>query len=225
MIISRTATDKLKIKRAMSRLFQAFIYSILPEKEHAGYKHHTGKVFKSTNFRIRYFDNRFEIDFTALDKEHEKMLAMAVLKDGLKLGEVHFADTTVSIVDRHTEASSITVRGFVCAAIKNNVTGKKIFLEPGEEKHNAIITKHSLQKFEALYGKVYEGELSIEVLQQQPEGRISFYDKTPYKAWMASYKIAAEPEMLNLLLDTGLGGDSMKNLGFLQVVGKAPQQV
>ena len=217
-IVAITATNKLKIKRAMSRLFQGFVYSILPEKEHTGYKHHSGKVFKSTNFRIRYFDNRFEIDFTAIDKEHEKIFAMAVLKDGLKLGEVHFADTTVSIVDRHMEASSMTVRGFVCAAIKNNVTGKKIFLEPGEEKHNAIITKHSLQKYEALFGKVYEGELTIEVLNQQPDGRIVYYDKTPYKVWMATYRISAGVEMLNLLLDSGLGGDSMKNLGFLELV-------
>jgi CRISPR-associated endoribonuclease Cas6 len=216
-MIARTATDKLKIKRAMSRLFQAFVYSVLPEKEHSGYKHATGKVFKSTNFRIRYFNNRFEINFTAFNKEYEKILAMAVLKDGLKLGEVHFADTTVSIVDRHTEASSMMVRGFVCAAIKNSVTGKKIFLEPGVEKHNAIIIKHSLQKYEALLGRVYEGELNIEVLRQQPDGRIFYYDKTPYKTWMATYRISAEVEMLNMLLDTGLGGDSMKNLGFLEV--------
>jgi len=190
-IIARTATDKLKIKRAMARLFQGYIYSVLPEKEHGGYKHPSGKVFKSTNFRIRYFKNYFEIDFAALNKEYEKALAMAVLKDGLKLGEVHFADTTVSIVDRHTEASTITARGFVCAAIKNNVTGKKIFIEPGEEKHNAIVTNHSLQKFEALFGMAYDGTLKIEVLKQQPEGRIFYYDKTPYKAWMASYKITA----------------------------------
>lgn len=201
----------------MSRLFQAFVYSILPEKEHSGYKHFTGKMLKSTNFRIRYFDNHFEIDFTALDKAYEKDLAMAILRDGLKLGEVHFADTTVSITDRHTQASNMTVRGFVCAAIKNNVTGKKIFLEPGEEKHNTIITNHSLQKFEALLDRKYEGELKIEVLNQQSEGRIFYYDKTPYKAWMATYRISAEPEMLQLLLDTGLGGDSMKNLGFLEV--------
>lgn len=217
-IVSRTATDKLRIKRAMSRLFQAYVYSVISSKEHEGYKHSNGKLFKSTNFRIRYFENRFEIDFTALNKEYEKALAMAILKDGLKLGEVHFADTTVSIVDRHTEAQAMTVRGFVCAAIKNNVTGKKIFLQPGEEKHNAIITNHSLQKHEALFGRVYEGELQIEVLEQQPEGRIFYYDKTPYKAWMATYRITAEPEMLNLLLDTGLGGDSMKNLGSLEVV-------
>lgn len=218
IIIARTATERLKIKRAMARLFQAFIYSVLPEKEHNGYKHASGKIFKSTNFRIRYFKNRFEIDFTALEKMYERDLAMAILKDGLKLGEVHFADTTVSIADRHTEAQEMTVRGFVCAAIKNNVTGKKIFIEPGEEKHNAIVTNHSLQKFEALFGRAYEGELKIEVLKQQPEGRIFYYDKTPYKAWMATYKITAEPEMLNLLIDTGLGGDSMKNLGFLEVV-------
>ena len=216
-IIARSATDKLKIRRSMSRLFQAFIYSIIPSKEHQGYKHTSGKIFKSTNFRIRYFDSRFEIDFTSRNKEYEKTVAMQILKEGLKLGAVHFADTTVSIVERHTDKRELIASGFVCAAIKNNVTGKKIFLEPGEAKHNTIITNHSLQKYETLTGKAYEGDLKIDVLKQQDEGRFFYYGNTPYKAWFATYRITAEVEMIDLLLDTGLGGDSMKNLGFLEL--------
>jgi len=112
----------------------------------------------------------------------------------------------------------MVVRGDVCAAIKNRVTGKKIFLEPGDSRHTEIITNHTLQKFETLLGKPYTKELLIEPLWQSLKPRTFWYEKTTYIAWFAKYKIQADSQMLNLLLDTGLGGDSMKNLGFLEVV-------
>jgi CRISPR/Cas system endoribonuclease Cas6 (RAMP superfamily) len=217
-IVARTATSRLKIKRSMARLFQSFVYAVIDPFEHEGYRHGSGKIFKATNFSIRYFDNRFEIYFVALNEVYEQQVALRVLQEGLKLGEVHFTDTTVSIVKRHTDEDRMVVQGFVCAAIKNRVTGRKIFLEPGEERHNQIVVKHSLQKYETLFEAPYNDELQINVIKQKYDENMFFYDKTPYKAWLATYEIKATPKMLNLLLDTGLGGDSMKNLGFLELV-------
>ncbi len=218
LITARTATSKLKIRKVMSRLFQSFVYSVIGEKEHAGHQHSSGKIFKSTAFRIRYFDNHFEIEFTALNKEYEKQLAMAILQEGLKLGAVHFADTTVSIIDRSTDKNILHVKGYVCAAIKNLATNRKVYLQPGDEKHNTIITNHSLQKFETLFGKSYEGELDIKVLWQASRFKRFYYENGAVDVWLAEYEISAESEMLNLLLDTSLGAESMKGLGFLEVL-------
>jgi len=217
-IVARTATSKLKIRKVMSRLFQSYVYSVIGEAEHKGYQHPSGKVFKATAFRIRYWDNRFEIEFTALNKEHEKQLAMDILQNGMKLGAVHFADTTVSIADRHTQKSTLHVKGFVVGAIKNAATNQKVYLQPGDTKHNDIITNHSLQKFETLFAKAYDGTLNIKVLWQAPKFKRFFYEKGSVDVWMADYEITAEPAMLNLLLDTGLGAESMKGLGFLEIV-------
>jgi len=204
----------------MSKLFQSFLYSHLPKKEHKGYESSAGKLFKSVNFRICYFDDRFEMDFTALDKSYEQMVAIEILKNGLKLGGIYFAETTVGFIDRKLgeDATKMVVCGDVCAAIKNRITGKKIFLEPGDSRHTEIITNHTLQKFEALLGKPYTKELLIEPLWQSLKPKTFWYEKTPYIAWFTKYKIQADSQMLNLLLDTGLGGDSMKNLGFLEIV-------
>jgi len=217
-IVARTATSKLKIRKVMSRLFQSYVYSVIGEAEHTGYRHATGKVFKSTAFRIRYWDNRFEIEFTALNKEHEKQLAMDILQNGLKLGAVHFADTTVSLANRHTQESTLHVKGFVVAAVKNPLTHKKVYLQPGDPKHNEIITNHSLQKYETLLGKPYNGVLEISVAWQGDREKKFYYESGPVMTWPARYKIRAESEMLNLLLDTSLGGESMKGIGFLEVV-------
>lgn len=219
IILARTSTSKLKIRKVMSKLFQSYVYGIIGEAEHTGHRHKpSGKIFKSTAFRIRYFDNRFEIEFTALNKEHEKQLAMDILQNGLKLGAVHFADTTVSIIDRHVSTNALHVKGYVCAAIKNPVTGKKVYLQPGEAKHNDIIRKHSLQKYETLLKKPYEGELEINVAWQGDREKRFFYESGPVTVWPARYEILGECEMLNLLLDTSLGAESMKGLGFLEVI-------
>jgi len=218
LITARTATDKLKIRKVMSRLFQSFIYSILGAQEHEGYRHPSGKVFKTTAFRIRYFENKFTIEFTALNKEHEKELAMAILQEGLKLGAIHFADTTVSIIERTTQQSVLHVKAYVCAAIKNRATNQKVYLQPGDAKHNSIITNHSLQKFETLLKKPYDGTLAITVPWQAPRFKRFYYEKGTVDVWLARYEIEAEQEMLNLLLNTGLGAESMKGLGFLEVI-------
>ena len=219
-IIARVPTANLLIQRSMAKLFQSFIYTHLPDKEHQGFVSKSGKVFKAMNFRIRYIQERFEIDFVALDKSYEQKIALDILKNGLKLGEIHFSDVTVSMQERTlpSDATQMEVRGFVCAALKNRLTKRKIFLEPGDERHTQIITNNARQKYEALLGSSYTGDLHITPLWQSPKPKTFWYENTPYVAWLARYKIEADASMLQLLLDTGLGSDTMKNLGFLELV-------
>lgn len=218
LITARTATFRLKIRKVMSRLFQSYVYSVIGPKEHAGYKHPSGKVFKATAFRIRYFDNRFEIEFTALNKTYEKQLAMDILQNGLKLGEVHFSDTTVSLIERRAVTDTLNAKGYVCAGIKDGDTNKKIYIEPRTAKHNEIIVNHSLQKYETLHGRPYEGELEILVTWQAKQSKRFYYQNGPVDVWMAEYAINAKSEFLNLLLDSGLGALGMQGLGYLEVV-------
>ncbi len=138
-IEATTATNNLKIRRSMARLFQAYLYTILPSKEHNGYIHQaTGKRFKSTNFRIIYHDNKFNIFFTSLNLDYEQSVAINILKNSLKLGDVRLSDVKVSL--------------------------------------------------------------------------------SRYIAWKAQYVIKADFDMINLLVKIGMGSDTMKNLGFLEVV-------
>lgn len=220
-IEAKTATDNLKIRRSMARLFQSYIYTLLPSKEHDGYIHQeSGKRFKSTNFRIMYHDNIFTIFFTALNSEYEQLVAMDILKNGLKLGEVKISETKVSINSTELPKSikELQVRGYVVASIKNRLTNRKIFLEPSDPRHKDIIEKNALQKYEAIFQKPYIGDLSIEALWQSPRESHFWYEKSRYIAWKAQYNIKASYDMINLLVKTGMGSDTMKNLGFLEVV-------
>ncbi len=222
-IVAKTPTINLPIKKSMSKLFQSFLYTYLPSKEHDGYISKSGKTFKTMNFFISYKENSFEIFFTALDEKYEQIIALEILKNGLKLGEVHISSTSVEIIKRDIEEDKkekeIEVEGYICASLKNPLTKRKIFLEPGDKRHTQIITNHSLEKYETLLGSSYDKTLEIVPLWQSYKAFIFWYEKTPYTTWKARYKIKADSSMIDLLLKTGLGGDSMKNMGFLEVVG------
>ncbi len=218
-INAKLPTKRLPIRRVMAKLFQAFVYHQLDSKEHSGYAHPNGKIFKSMNFKIIYVGDEIKINYSALDKENEKIIATAILKDGLKLGEIHIASTEISLQNRSINLTSpCKVKGFVAAAIKDGNSNKKIYLEPKSHKFQEIIHANTLQKYRALTGKEYDKELHITLLSQQPKLRIFHYNKGTIKAWHGIYKIEADEEMLRLILDTGLGAHAMQGLGFVEVL-------
>ncbi len=211
-------TANLPVKRVLPKLFQSFVYTALDNKEHDGYKHPNGKVFKSMNYKIDYKEHDLSIQFTALNKEHEKTIAQKILFEGLKLGEIHIASTEISLQHREAPSNTIKVGGFVAAAIKDGKSKHKIYLEPKTHKFQEIIHNHTLQKHEALFGKPYEGELNIKLIAQKPKERIFHYEKGAIKAWYGVYEIKASEEMIGMILDTGLGSNAMQGLGFVEVV-------
>jgi len=219
IIKAKLPTKNLPIKRVMAKLFQSFVYTQLDDKEHDGYKHANGKVFKAMNFKMQYIGHEIVIQYVALDKENEKKVATAILKEGLKLGEIHISSAEVSLENRHHDSvKEIKVSGFVCAAIKEGKSSKKIYLEPKSAKFQEIIYNNTLQKYEALFGKAYEGELKIEVLSQKPDARTFFYNKGVMKSWHGVYKIVADEEILGMVLDTGIGAQAMQGVGFVEIL-------
>lgn len=219
IIKAKLPTKNLPIRKVLSKLFQSFIYHTLDNKEHDGYKHANGKVFKAMNFKIIYIDNEIHINYVALEKENEKIIAQKILLEGLKLGEIHIAQTELSLINRHEEQDkSIRVGGFVCANIKDGTSNKKIYLEPKSHKFQEIVYNNTLEKYEAFFKKSYEGELKIKLINQKPRERIFHYSKGVMKAWYGVYEINGDEDILAMILDTGMGANCMKGLGFLEGV-------
>jgi len=219
IIKTKLPTKNLPIRKVLSKLFQSFIYTVLDDKEHDGYKHVNGKVFKSMNFKIAYVENEIHIKFVALNQAHEKQLAEHILFHQLKLGEIQLTQTNVSITERNSKIKSpMKVGGFVCANIKDGKSSKKIYLEPKSAKFQEIIHNNTLQKYEALFRKPYEGDLKIKLVNQKPRERIFHYSKGVMKAWYGVYEIEGDEDILAMILDTGMGANCMKGLGFLELV-------
>jgi len=71
-IKAQLPTKNLPIKKVMAKLFQSFVYTQLEDKEHDGYNHPNGKVFKAMNFKMQYIGYEILMQYAALDKENEK---------------------------------------------------------------------------------------------------------------------------------------------------------
>ncbi len=220
IIKTKLPTKNLPIKRVIAKLFQSYIYTALENKEHDGYKHPSGKVFKAMNFKIDYIENEIHAKYVALDPQNEKQLAQYMLMNSLKLGEIHLTNTSVSIVERHSKINSpMRVGGFVCSNKKDDKNPKKkVYLEPKSERFQNNIIQNTLDKYEVLFKKPYKGKLEIKLIEQKPKEKVFHYNRGIIIAWYAVYEIEADTDMLEMILDTGMGAKCMQGLGFLELV-------
>nr|WP_314747744.1 CRISPR-associated endoribonuclease Cas6 [uncultured Campylobacter sp.] len=221
-IISRLPSANLKISKALPQLIQGYIYRYLPSAEHEGYRHEpSGKIFKRTNFDFHLNGANLRIRFTSYEPEFEKIIALAVLKDGLNLGELCLCDTTVAVSEHRTTQSKARLQGCVICSVQG-LLGHKVFLEPQDSRHLEMMKTNALQRFETLTGHRYGGEFELNLLRQDLEKPLYFYygnNQTPAKAWPAVWDIKALPELINTVLDAGVGGGCMNcGAGFLETI-------
>lgn len=221
-IISRLPSANLKISKALPQLIQGYIYRYLPSAEHEGYRHESsGKIFKRTNFDFRLNGANLRIRFTSYEPEFEKIIALAALKDGLNLGKIHILDTTVAVSEHRTTQSKARLQGCVICSVQG-LLGHKVFLEPQDSRHLEMMKTNALQRFETLSGRKYGGEFELNLLHQDLEKPLYFYygnNQTPAKAWPAVWDIKALPELINTVLDAGVGGGCMNcGAGFLETI-------
>jgi len=219
-ITCKIPTKNLPIKRVLARLTQSFIYHQLDKKVHQGYQHSSGKIFKALNFRVQYDKFDLTINITSLDPQNERIIAKKILLDqALKLGEITLTDIAVQLVERNTTQNRLKLKGFVAVDIRDGESLKrKIYIEPKTNKFQEIIKNSSMQKYETFFGEAYEGEFELKVISQKDKPKLFFYNKQPIKSWFGVYEIKATSKMLNMILSVGIGKDTMKNLGYLEVI-------
>ena len=220
-IKSRIPSTNLQIHKGLSRLIQGFLYSNLPQSEHMGYKHSSGKVFRKTNFCFSFSNGILHIKFTALDKELEEMLAISILKNGLNLGEIRLVDTTINLSNHISDKTDTNLKGYVVCNIKG-LLDRKVYLEPSDSRHLEILTKNLLQKYEAFYNLAHKEEFEIKLLWQDFDKFHKFYygnNKNYMKAWLGIWNIKADKSLINLALSTGLGSGVMSyGTGFMEEI-------
>ncbi|CUU69201.1 CRISPR-associated protein Cas6 [Campylobacter hyointestinalis subsp. hyointestinalis] len=219
VITSRIPSKNFYIKRGLGRLIQGYIYNQLPPAEHTGFKHSSGKIFKRVNFSFDLTDNFIKIYFSSFEHSLEERMACAILKDGLKLGDIHLVDTNLEFIYNLTDKEQVILKGFVACAV-SGLLGYKVYLEPQDSRHLEMMKINALQRYETLMQKPYDGEFALELKWQNLNRPKEFYYKgdTPLKAWYAKWNIKAKPELTNLLLSAGVGSGCMNyGCGFLEV--------
>ncbi|EJP75080.1 MULTISPECIES: CRISPR-associated endoribonuclease Cas6 [Campylobacter] len=221
-INAKLPTRNLRVSKALPQLIQGFIYRYLPAEEHAGYRHEkTGKIFKRMNFDFYLSGADLRVRFTSYEPKFEKAVALGVLKDGLNLGELCFVDTTVAVSEHRTSSDDVVLQGCVACAVQG-LLGHKIYLQAQDSRHLEMMKANALQRFETLTEREYGGKFELNLKWQNLQKPFYFYygnNQTPVIAWQAKWRVQAEPELINLILDAGVGSGCMNyGVGFLEVV-------
>jgi CRISPR-associated endoribonuclease Cas6 len=218
VIFKAEITENLPVFDVLSRLFQGFIYRNIAPYEHDGFKHSSGKVFKSSAFRIEYpkDSSTIKILFTSLLPETEEKFVKYINSYGMELGNIRLHNQELDVRRRAWRSNEIIFWGDILLTVKDE-NGQKRFLEPKEERFLENLKRQSFQKFETLLRKEYWGDWEIEVLKQSEHKTKLYYNKKPYFTWSAKYRLKADNEMINLLLNTGVGSQTMKGFGVVRV--------
>ena len=211
------SSQTLHISKSLNELVQAAIYTHLPDTEHKGYGKEN-KNFKAMNFFTAQDKNQIKVKFSALNKDYEATIAKAILLDRFNIGSLHFSGKQIEVIEKQIESSEAILCGYVCIYVKD-IMGKRLFLEPSDERFVESLKRNILQKYEVLTGEAYAGELELEVLYRHRNPKRFFYGKALNKAWWGRYRVKANSRMLNLLLDTGMGSKAMQGLGFVEECG------
>ena len=223
IIITSRIPKELKKSKSLSKLIQGYLYSHLPESEHDGYVHsETRKNFKRTNFDFSFDEENIQIRFTALDPELEKKVAVGVLKNGVILGNTLLKNTCISSEDHHVakNVNKAVIKGYVACAI-SGLLGNKVYLEPQNPQHLENMKNNALQRYETLFEHKYSGEFELKLLAQNSQRpTFLFYGSNQVmKVWEAEWEIKASSDLINLILDTGVGSGCMNfGAGFLEVL-------
>ena len=136
------------------------------------------------------------------------------------MGELCLCDTTVAVSEHRTAQSEAVLQGCVACAV-GGLLGHKIYLQPQDSRHLEMMKINALQRFETLTGRRYEGEFELNLLWQNLQNPFNFYygnNRSPIQAWQAKWKICAQPELINLILDVGIGSGCMNcGAGFMEI--------
>ena len=151
----------------------------------------------------------------------KSQLICSIINDVFRYVKIHTLDTTVAVGEHRITQSKARLQGCVICSVQG-LLGHKVYLEPQDSRHLEMMKINALQRFETLTGRRYEGEFELNLLWQNLQNPFNFYygnNQTPAKAWPAVWDIKALPELINIMLDAGVGGGCMNcGAGFLEAI-------
>ncbi len=97
---------------------------------------------------------------------------------------------------------------------------KTMYFHPAEREFKELLERNLRRKYRIVYGKDYEGELSIEPLaiRYPQDYRRIIYKGILVKAWEGRYRLNANKDMLELALLCGLGAKNSQGFGMVREI-------
>ncbi|RYL98354.1 CRISPR-associated endoribonuclease Cas6 [Sporolactobacillus sp. THM7-7] len=91
------------------------------------------------------------------------------------------------------------------------------YFQPSDEVFSHQLIKNALRKYEAFYKNPYTGSLDFQPVRVTRRDKVVMqYKKFIINAWNGSYRLTADPKMMNFLYSVGIGAKNSQGLGMFE---------
>lgn len=150
-----------------------------------------------------------------------------LLREGnMRLGDSLLEVRAVKVEDVVVRSSPILVRMLSPVVVYSTLeTGGKrytYYYSPFEPRFKELILTNLSKKYLLIFGRPGDGEgFDISPVRVRPSDlKIMEYKGTVIKGWMGTYRLAGDPQLLEVALDAGLGGKNSQGFGCCTVEGR-----
>jgi len=228
------------LPKSYNHILQAFFYKNM-DPYISKFLHNIGFLYGKRRFKLFTFSK-------VIAKLSKKTDSLLVFEGDLTL---YFASPLVDIVKSHLttllkrenlflgknkvylesieniqpkEEEELTVRTLSPITVYRTPKGEKRFhyFNPFQEEFYDILKKNLLKKFNLIYGRNYDRELTIEPVKVKKNYKKKIVFKgTLIEAWEGYFKVKASPEMIRLVQEAGLGSKNSAGFGMVISINDA----
>ena len=138
--------------------------------------------------------------------------------------QVRVGSNMLTVADcafRNVQISANTVDVVTVSPVVAYITeasGCTRFFSPEENSFYTLIASNARRKWQMHYGSEYDGVFSLTPVKNTSfRKQVTAYKTTRITAWHGSFRLQADPQMLNLLYHTGLGAKSSQGFGMFSI--------
>lgn len=174
----------------------------------------SGEYFISGKRIVFPEDASFEI--RSIDSRVILLLSERLSKNSVvSLGSNSVVIADSRICDRHllVPSADICLISPMVAYVTDE-GGKTIYYGPSDPEYLSSVRRNALRKWESLHGSPEGGRLCIEKLGgMKSRKEATSFKHTYITAWYGEYRLQGEPELIDMLYQTGLGAKSSQGFG------------
>jgi len=238
------ADDKIVLPIHHNHIIQGFIYNSFSDESFASFLHDFGYKWNKRNFKLFAFSRlmgRFTIDrenknivfeppvklvITSIkDRIIQDLTANVIKKNWLQLGKqrVFVEELEFKTFKKNTNTLTINMLSPVVTYHTEKINGSKKtrYYTPWEEEFKQQIKNNLIKKYEIIKGKDSGDaakDFDIKPLFKKGKPSIVIYRGFVIKGWMGKFRLAGDPELLQIGYNCGIGAKNSMGHGCFEIL-------
>ena len=230
--------ENIVVPMAHQAMVQGMIYNALGEDpDYQRFLHETGYAVGDRSFRHFVFGRlrgpyarvpaglRFEEGFS-LEIRSARGRFVQLLMGGMRPGSIHrlggnsVTVAEVRLEDRHVTAGDIEIRIDSPVTVHSTLDdGSTFFPDPFDPEYSRLLAENTKNKWLSLYKTLPPGGLGFAPLEVTERDKVvTRFKGFCLTGWRGTYRLLGEPQVLDLLYQTGLGSRNAQGFGLFDLL-------